>query len=61
MTEAYSRYRQLENDLTVFRLTHPPGSEEEEPILEEMTIAWYNLSDEEMAILNSEGPVSFSQ
>lgn len=55
MSEAFERYRSLELDLIYIRWQHAGfESEEEESILEDMDVVWYELSYEEQQLLYSE-------
>ncbi len=59
MSEAFERYRSLEHDLIHIRWQHAGfDSEEEESILEDMDVVWYELSEEEQQLLYSEGAKS---
>ena len=59
MSEAFERYRSLELDLIYVRWQHAGfESEEEESILEDMDVVWYELSEEEQQLLYSEGTKS---
>ena len=52
MSEAFERYRSLELDLIYVRWQHAGfESEEEESILEDMDVVWYELSEEEQELL----------
>lgn len=59
MSEAFKRYRSLERDLIYIRWQHAGlESEEEDSILEDMDVVWYELSEEEQQLLYSEGTKS---
>lgn len=59
MSEAFERYRSLEHDLIHIRWQHAGfESEEEDSILEDMDVVWYELSEEEQQLLYSEGTKS---
>ena len=59
MSEAFERYRSLERDLIYIRWQHAGfESDEEESILEDMDVVWYELSEEEQQLLYSEGTKS---
>jgi hypothetical protein len=57
MSEAMTRYRQLERRLWVIRWRHE-GEEStgEDSVLDEMDGAWAALTDEERTLLDREGP-----
>ena len=52
-----SQYRELEAKLQECRLRDPEGSASEDAILDQMDVVWRDLSDEDHAILRSEGDV----
>lgn len=57
MTKEFFRYRQLEQQLWMTRWRHSGDeSSEEDALVEEMDAAWWQLSEDEQALLNSEGP-----
>lgn len=57
MSEAFERYRSLERDLIYIRWQHAGfESDEEDSILEDMDVVWYELSKAEQRLLYSEGP-----
>ena len=59
MSEAFERYRHLEQDLIYVRWQHAGfESEEEETILDALEKVWYELSEEEQQLLYSEGTKS---
>ncbi len=59
MSEAFKRYRSLERDLIYIRWQHAGlESEEEDSILEDMDVVWYELSEEEQQLLYNEGTKS---
>jgi hypothetical protein len=61
LSEAMHRYRALEDDLRLIRSENPPGSPQEEPILEEMARLWWDLSDIERQKLDDEGPTCWPE
>lgn len=57
MSKELVRYRQLERRLWMTRWRHQGvESPDEDEILDEMEVAWMDLSEGEQAILRSEGP-----
>lgn len=59
MTEALKRYRQLEDDLVFVRwVNRGLESEEEDKLLDEMEQAWWELDDQERALIEAAPPRS---
>jgi hypothetical protein len=57
MTREIVRYRQLQRRLWLTRWRHEGiESSEEDQILDEMDVAWRELSEGEQAVLRAEGP-----
>jgi hypothetical protein len=57
MTEALEAYRQLEIRLHRVRLDNDnQESPEEDEILEQMDLVWYDITPEEREMLQNEGP-----
>ncbi len=57
MSKELLRYRQLERRLWMTRWRHEgEESDEEDAILDEMEIAWMDLSESEQATLRTQGP-----
>jgi len=54
MTYALERYRILETELAICRAKYGVGSEEEEPLLAEISDLWWDLNDAERDELRPE-------
>jgi hypothetical protein len=51
-----ARYRALEDQLRQIRSKNTPGSNLEDPVIEEMNVLWWKLTDAEREMLDAEGP-----
>lgn len=56
MSDALDEYRWFEGRLRALRGTMRPGSADEDPLLEAMERVWWLLTDDERAMLDTEGP-----